>query len=75
MTDEHLHSWKPMPMEMGRFVCDCGVTGYRKEYGEMRGQVVPHKQTKKTKGPTTHVGNSNMEGGNARRGKRGPGGW
>ena len=64
-----------MPMEMGRFVCACGATGYRKEFGPERGQIVPHKTLKKVKGPVTHVGDMNMGEGTARRGKRGPGGW
>lgn len=64
-----------MPMEMGRFTCDCGVTGYRAEFGTDRGKIVPHKQTKKAKAAIMHVGNPNLDNGNARRGKRGPGGW
>lgn len=72
---DHLHDWKPMEGEMGRFVCVCGVTGYRAEFGESRGTIVLHKVTKKSKAETTHVGASNLLGGNARRGKRGPGGW
>jgi len=64
-----------MPMEMGRFTCNCGATGYRKEHGPDRSQIVPHKQTKKQKGTPTHVGRSNMGEGTARRGKRGPGAW
>lgn len=73
----HEHEWKPAPVaERGRYVCACGATGYRKENGEGRGKIVPHKERRKyDRAPQTHVGAPNMEHGNARRGRRGPGGW
>lgn len=78
MSDEHTHEWSPMPGEHGRYVCACGATGYRPaamENGLRGSAIVAHKQTKKIRGPMTHVGSSNMGEGTARRGKRGPGGW
>lgn len=67
---DHTHEWRPMDGESGRYTCACGQTGYRKH-----AEIVPHKQVKKVKGPPLHIGAPNLSGGNARRGKRGPGSW
>jgi hypothetical protein len=76
-VSEHEHDWKPADGHRGRYVCACGATGYRPEFGVNR-QIREHKtKTKLTKaGQKVHVGNSNLpsEGG-ARRGRRGPGSW
>jgi hypothetical protein len=77
MTTGHVHDWQPMPLERGRFVCACGASGYRAEFGPNKGKIVPHKQTQKGREQTMHVGAANMGAttGHARRGKRGPGSY
>lgn len=26
---DHVHAWSPLPMETGKYVCECGTFGFR----------------------------------------------
>lgn len=71
MPIPHEHVWAPIPNMSGRYKCECGQTAYKRRNGEL----VPHKKNVQRTRGEIHIGKDNLGNGNARRGKRGPGGW